>query len=166
MINHLSSKALFRSIQICVIALLLSLAAAAQDKDTCAGTGWEPMFINDVSILGSWTTTQNRDCRESARWQFSVSLKITQDQNGNYLGQLGGEEPTQVRVSGSQFRWTRDLRKGAGPDKNQSFNQTWTGMIQRNRKTGAIRIYGTWSGAYAFLLDNTELNHDFMIVIK
>jgi len=164
--NRQRLTSLLRLLIVGMIVLPLAMTVSAQDKDTCAASGWEPMGINDVNIVGTWTTTNNRDCKESARWQYSTTMKITTDKNGNYFGQIYSEEPTQIFVSGNQFRWSRDVRRSTGPDKNKVYNQNWTGSIQKNRRTGAIRIYGTWTGAFFYVTDNTNFNHDFMIVIK
>ena len=149
------------SIGLMVFVQGMNLPAIAQDKDSCSDSGWTPIDA-EIDLKGVWTGAQNRNCKESAAWQYA-GFKVTISEEGGILyGKVGSEEKSKIEINGSKFVWTRDLRKGAGEEKPGLYSQTWRGSIQRN-KEGSIRIYGAWSGAYQSRKKD-DYNLDFMLV--
>ncbi len=113
--------------------------------------------------MDDWTGTQNSNGKESADWQYQFTFKLTK-KGSAYYGQIFNEEPTEIEIEGSKFVWTRDVRKSVGEEKPGVYTQTWRGTIERNNN-GRIRIYGTWSGAYASRKAEGR-NLDFMLIKK
>lgn len=133
----------------------------AQEKDACKDSGWTPIDGSRVDLTGTWTGTQNRNCKESASWQYSFTVTVTKE-GGGYQGQVfSSEDKGDITISGSKFTFTRDVSKSAGPDDNKNKYQTWTGTIET--KDGRVRIYGTWSGAYSYK-KGKDNNLDFMMI--
>lgn len=164
----MTKRRAFLAISVCIAIISATTSLNAQDKDSCAGVGWEPLYIEQLSsLVGTFTVTNNRDCNEAAKWQYSATITIRKDEQGQYWARVySGEKETEFRVSGNQVRFTRSVQGSAGKDKRERVEQFWSGTLQRNRRTGSIRIYGTWSGAYDYVTDGTKYNHDFMILIK
>jgi hypothetical protein len=51
------------------------------------------------------------------------------------------------------------------PDKNKEGLQTWEGRLKRSKDSESMRIYGTWSGAYLYMIDKEKgFNQDFMMM--
>ena len=152
------------SVGLMVFTLVPNLPTNAQDKDTCKDLGWTAIDASEVDLSGIWTGFQNRNCKESAKWQYGgFGIKITKERNGNYKGQIGNENKADIDIEGSEFVWIRDLRGGAGYDtETKLHNQTWKGKIEKN-KAGRIRIYGTWTGAFKGLKCD-DCNLDFMML--
>ena len=134
----------------------------AQDKDTCKDLGWTPIDGTKIDLSGRWSSHQNRNCRESADWQFNFWSQITKERNGDYSAKVSDGTPMEVHLRGSGIVFVRDLRNGAGTDKNGKNLQSWKGRIERNGD-GRIRIYGTWSGAFDFV-KSAGYNMDFMML--
>jgi hypothetical protein len=135
------------SIGLMFFSLALNFSTYAQDKDACEDTGWTDIDASEVDLAGNWAGNQNRNCKESAAWQYNFSVKITEPDKGNYQGWILTEDPMVIDIDGSGIVFSRDVTKSSGRDEKQVYTQTWTGKIQKN-KDGRIRIYGTWTGAY------------------
>ncbi len=149
------------SVGLMMFSLVPNLPTNAQDKDTCEDLGWTPIDASQVDLKGNWTGTQNRNCKESASWQYGFTLSI-EKVRGTYYGKIGKEDETAIEIDGSKFTWTRNLTKGAGEEKPGVYSQTWRGTIEKNAN-GRIRIYGTWTGAYQSQKQD-GYNLDFMLI--
>lgn len=147
-----------------VFSLATNLRTNAQDKDTCKDLGWTAVDASEVDLSGEWTGHQNRNCRESAAWQYNFSVTITKnDSTGVYEGTVSDGTPMTVNVKGNRIVFVRDLTKGAGKDPETGVVlQIWRGKIERNDDR-RIRIYGTWSGAFE-RKKTPENNLDFMML--
>jgi hypothetical protein len=144
-----------------VFSPVANLPANAQDKDMCKDLGWTEVDGSQINLTGTWAAHQNRNCKEVADWQFNFSATISEEGKG-YTAKASDGTPMDVQPEGgSGIVFVRDLRGGAGTDKNGITLQTWRGNIERN-KDGGIRIYGTWSGAFDFT-KKEGYNLDFML---
>jgi hypothetical protein len=150
------------SVGLIVFSLAPNLPTNAQDKNTCKDLGWTEIDGTQIDLSGEWSAHQNRNCKESADWQFNFSVTITKEDNGDYKGTVSDRTPLEVHLQGSGIVFVRDLRNGAGEDENKQNLQTWKGKIERN-KDGRIRIYGMWSGAFASR-KKEGYNMDFMMM--
>lgn len=149
------------SVGLMMFSLVPNFPTNAQDKETCKDSGWTPIDGSRINLTGTWTGTQNRNCKESASWQYSFTVTVTKE-DGVYYGRVfDSEDKTEIVITGSKFKFTRDVRKSSGPDDYKNPYQYWEGTIEMN-KDGTIRIYGTWSGAYSY--KKGENNLDFMMI--
>lgn len=147
MTRYITFRMVLMGLGLLVFWLAPGLPALAQNADTCKDPGWTAIDGSRIDLSGRWTGNQNRLCSHSASWQFpGFSVTITKE-NGVYYAQIGNEDKTEIEVSGSNFIWGRDVRKGAGAESPGIYTQTWRGKIETNG-SGSIRIYGTWTGAW------------------
>lgn len=142
-----------------VVSLTPNLQTNAQDKASCKDIGWTPVNASNVDLSGTWASFQDRNCKESAAWKYPFSTTITKE-NNQYTGKVSDGTPLEIAINGSAIKFVRDM-KGQGPDKDGNQSQIWKGKLET--KDGRIRIYGTWSGAFAYLREETY-NLDFMMI--
>src|SRR3954468_20839769 len=92
-------------------SLIPDLPINAQDKDTCRDPGWTPIDASEIDLNGTWAGHQNRNCKESAQWQYNFSVRIDQDRNGDYIAGVINidKRPMEVDISGSGIVFVRDL---------------------------------------------------------
>lgn len=151
------------SVGLIMFSLVPKLPANTQDETPCEDGGWTVVDGTQIDLSGSWTATQNKNCKDSADWQFSFPVTITQNDDGSYSAKASDETPMTVTLEGSGITFDRDLTKGRGigKDKRGETLQVWTGKIEE--KDGRIRIYGQWSGAWDYVKKG-GYNTDFMMI--
>ena len=142
-----------------VFSLIPDLAAIAQDKDSCRADqeGWTTVDATQIDLSGQWFLTKSTNCK--GNWQWSRTVTFSDDDS---TARIGGETPMDVAVASSGVVLTRNLEKVTGKDKHGQNTQTWKGELQRH-EDGRIRIYGEWSGAFDYLI-NEGYNKDFKLI--
>lgn len=113
-----------------------------------------------MELGGTWFLVLSTDCK--GNWQWSRTVIISGDNAGNYTARIGSETAMDVDVEGDGVVFERNLEEVTGKDNKGQNMQTWRGKLQIHQD-GRIRIYGTWLGAFDYLIQE-GFNKDFKLI--
>ncbi|MBX7042750.1 MAG: hypothetical protein K1X85_07590 [Ignavibacteria bacterium] len=145
-----------------LMIFLLMPPANAQETDACLADmeGWTNVDGTKMELSGTWFFVQSTDCK--GNWQWSRTVIISRDNAGHYTARIGSETEMDVDVEGDGVVFERNLEKVTGKDNKGQNMQTWRGKLQIHQD-GRIRVYGTWLGAFDYLIQE-GFNKDFKLI--
>jgi hypothetical protein len=116
-------------------------------------------------VTGTWYWAQGIPTTNAASvpiGKWSGTFTISQDTPGKYTGTFSDTSIMEgILVGSDAIGFTRRIVGSPGPDEKGNATQSWAGKIE-DRKEGGLKMSGTWSGAYDYLLKDANVSNGFL----